>query len=91
MATKLTGIIKMPESPTDTYSFNFSENIPWGQIQSYSVTMTTSAEIPIAYAVTNVLDNKITIKTASPVIARFDVTVNVNSPYYQARNPVLVH
>jgi len=91
MATKLTGIIKMPESPTDTYSFDFSRNIPWGEIQSYTVTMTTAKDTPIAYAVTDVSYNKITIKTASPIIARFDVTVNVNSSYYQAANPVIVH
>ena len=92
MATQLTGIIKMPESPTDTYSFDFSRNIPWGEIQTYSVTMTTVAgETPVAYSVSEVINNKITIKTAYPVIARFDVTVNVNSPYDRAKNPVLVH
>ena len=92
MATQLTGIIKMPESPTDTYSFDFSINIPWGEIQSYSVTMTTVAgETPVAYSVSDVIGNKIIIKTAYPIIARFDITINVNSPYYQAKNPVLVH
>lgn len=92
MATQVTGIIKMPESPTDTYSFDFSRNIPWGQIQSYSVTMTTAAgEKPVAYSVSEVVDNKVIIKTADLVIARFDITVNVNSAYYQARNPVILH
>lgn len=92
MATQLTGIIKMPELPTDTYSFDFSSNIPWGEIQSYSVTMTTAVgEKPVAYSVSEVVNHQITIKTAYPVIARFDVTINVNSPYYKDKNPVLIH
>lgn len=92
MATQLTGIISIPKLPTDTYSFDFSRNIAWGEIQSYSVTMTTVAgETPVAYSVSDVNKHQITIKTVKPIRARFDITINVNSPYYQAKNPVIVH
>lgn len=80
MATRLTGIIDMPEDPTDEYSIDFSQHIPWGEIQFYSATMSVHAsESPVAFAVVNTERNKIVIKTAIPIIARFDVTVDTNS------------
>ena len=90
MATRMTGIIDMPGSPRDTYSFDFSKHIPWGSIKSYSVTMTVAPEeIPVPYSVVKVSDKTITVKTASPIMARFDITVDVNSSYTSTDNSVI--
>ena len=92
MATRLTGIINEPEKPTDVFEFDFSEHVPWGEIQSRSVTMSTPAgESPVSFSVSNIEGCKLTIKTSSPTIARFDVSVDVNNYHHQYANSVITH
>ena len=92
MATRLTGIINEPEEPKDLFEFDFSEHVPWGEIQSRSVTMSTpDGESPVPFSVSKIEGCKLMIKTLSPVIARFDVSIDVNSYHHQYENSVITH
>ena len=92
MGTNLTGIIQFPSEETDTYCIDFSKHIPWGKIHTYKVTMTVAeGGNPVPFAVTDVSNNQITIKTKKPLIARFDVEVDVNSSYSDFDSNIVVH
>ena len=82
MGTNITGVIDYPENPTDIYSIDMEKYIPWGEIQTYQITMTLKflESVAVNYCV-NKINNSLTIKTSIPVIARFNITVDVNNGY----------
>ena len=84
MGTNVTGVIDYQDAPADTYTINMDQYIPWGKIQTYQVTMTLKDPFSasVNYSVYEVDGNSMVIKTSIPVIARFDVTVDVNAGYY---------